>query len=123
MNSYLPPKAMWKVDGSPSGSGSRRPVNLQSGRVAAFVACCALTAPAAMAQTPQSPLPAAPAAVALPSGSGSTAFDDIVVTARRREEGIQSVPAAITAITEQELQAKQVNVTTSEWLTQGDGPD
>lgn len=47
----------------------------------------------------------AAAAAATPS---QTTLGEVVVTARRREENIQSVPAAITAITEADLQAKQV---------------
>lgn len=51
---------------------------------------------------------AAAAAAEAASASRSTALGEVVVTARRREENVQSVPAAITAITEADLQAKQV---------------
>ena len=46
---------------------------------------------------------------AAPPGDGIRAIEDIVVTARRREESIQSVPVAVTAFTGETLQAQQIN--------------
>src|SRR5258708_37755052 len=54
-------------------------------------------APTTMAQTDQ------PAAAA-PSG-----LEEIVVTARRKEERAQSIPIAITAFSQADLEKKQIN--------------
>ena len=49
--------------------------------------------------------PARPAPEAAPSSSG---LQEIVVTAQKREQGLQDVPVAITAITQDMLQANRV---------------
>lgn len=41
--------------------------------------------------------------------AGSDGFSDIIVTARRREEALQSVPVSITAITPEQLREKAIN--------------
>src|ERR1700748_2499369 len=43
---------------------------------------------------------------AQPVASGDTGFEEIIVTARRREERLQSVPVAITAFSPDTLQQK-----------------
>jgi iron complex outermembrane recepter protein len=53
----------------------------------------------AVAQTASTPAPAA----STPDGAG-----DIVVTARRREERLQDVPIAVTAVTEQAFERQQI---------------
>lgn len=45
------------------------------------------------------------------AATGARNFDDIVVTARRREESIQSVPVAVTAIGSEELRTKSIRTT------------
>ena len=68
----------------------------------ALVATTALTAAtSAFAQTP----PAAPAAAAADEGGG---LDEIIVTAQRREERLQDVPIAVTALTAATLEANRI---------------
>ncbi|OYX33709.1 MAG: hypothetical protein B7Z01_08120 [Brevundimonas subvibrioides] len=43
-----------------------------------------------------------------PGGQEASAVEDIVVTARRREEALQDVPIAVTAFTEEALQNQQI---------------
>src|SRR5271170_6929472 len=45
---------------------------------------------------------------AQPQDQGDDKLEQIVVTARRREEALQSVPAAITALTVQQLSEQQI---------------
>ncbi len=45
---------------------------------------------------------------AAPSASGANGLEEIVVTARKREERVQSVPLAITAFTQSDLEADHV---------------
>ena len=74
-----------------------------------LLASCALTVlPATlMAQTVQN---VAPNATAADSNSGPT-LDDIVVTAQKREQRLQDVPAAVSAISGSDLQARGVTET------------
>ncbi|HEY3695058.1 MAG TPA: TonB-dependent receptor, partial [Phenylobacterium sp.] len=53
---------------------------------------------AAFAQTPD----------AHASGSGGAAIEEVVVTARRRQESLQSVPVSVTALGTQELARKDI---------------
>lgn len=50
----------------------------------------------------------APAAFAQDDGQQARAIEDVVVTARRREESLQDAPLAISAITSQELKSARV---------------
>ena len=45
---------------------------------------------------------------AQPQDQGDDKLEQIVVTARRREEALQSVPAAVTALTSQQLREQQI---------------
>ena len=45
---------------------------------------------------------------AQPSAGAGTGLEEIVVTARRREEKLQTVPVAVTAFTGAEIQNKQI---------------
>src|SRR5882672_9423957 len=45
---------------------------------------------------------------AQPSATSATGMEEIVVTARRKEEKLQSVPIAITAFTQTDLEKKHV---------------
>jgi len=57
-------------------------------------------------------LPAIAQQPAQPSATGATGLEEIIVTARRREEKLQSVPLAIQAVTPQRLEQSRVqNVT------------
>lgn len=74
-------------------------------RLAVLGGICSLLPAVAAAQSMSSAAP--------PAGSGQTAsddgFSDIIVTARRREEALQSVPVSITAITPAQLREKAIN--------------
>lgn len=64
------------------------------------------------------------AAAALPafaqSASGSTSVEELVVTAQRREENLQNVPVAVTALTGQQLERNDVrDISRVEMLTPG----
>ena len=52
-------------------------------------------------------LPAAPA-LAQTGGTSAASLEEVVVTARRREERLQDVPVAVTAMTADKLQQGQV---------------
>ncbi|HVW67720.1 MAG TPA: TonB-dependent receptor plug domain-containing protein, partial [Steroidobacteraceae bacterium] len=90
------------------------PASTPAGRHAAVFAsatiCCAMAAgTAAGADLPDTQGPGAlregvPASATQSSG----ALEEVVVTARRREENMQTVPIAITAVTEETLQANNV---------------
>ena len=71
----------------------------------ASLAVLALTALPAYAQTPAG---AEPPAAATTTAANDAGFADIVVTARKRAESLQSVPIAITAIGAAELEARQI---------------
>jgi iron complex outermembrane receptor protein len=71
----------------------------------AFVSLVA--SPAALAQTPQQPEPAAQAAEVEPEQAHSR-IETIVVTARRREEDVQTTPVTLTAFSGDELQEKGI---------------
>src|ERR1700728_4653308 len=43
-----------------------------------------------------------------PAASSATDFEEVVVTARRKEERIQSVPIAITAFSQADIEKKQI---------------
>ncbi|MDE2412971.1 MAG: TonB-dependent receptor [Sphingomonadales bacterium] len=45
----------------------------------------------------------------LPSGDSASQVQEIIVTAQRREESLQKVPVAVTALSEQQLEAMRVN--------------
>ena len=66
--------------------------------LATTVAAIALTSGVASAQT------------VTPSNDGASQVDDIVVTARKREERLQDVPIAVTAVTGETLEREQINV-------------
>ncbi len=86
------------MNGYASGANSARPIR-KFGLAGLMFATC-LTAPAfasAQQATPPSSDP-----------NQSTVLEDIVVTARRREERLQEVPIAVTALSEQVLQEKGV---------------
>jgi iron complex outermembrane recepter protein len=73
-------------------------------RLVVFGGICSLLPAVAAAQSAPSAVP--------PAGSDQTIsdrFSDIIVTARRREEALQSVPVAITAITPEQLREKAIN--------------
>jgi len=53
-------------------------------------------------------LGAAQAQDATPAAQGMSNLDEVVVTARRREENMQDVPAAVTALSEQQMRAQQI---------------
>ena len=60
-------------------------------------------------------LPVSGPAVAADAGAEVSGIEQIVVTARRREENLQNVPVAITALTAEQLQEQ--NVRTLEDMT------
>jgi iron complex outermembrane receptor protein len=66
-----------------------------------------LGASVAIVSLHQPSLAQSPAAAA-PTSSGTSGFDEIVVTARRREERLQSVPIAVTAFTQQEIEQNHI---------------
>ena len=76
----------------------------------ASVGVLAVAAMPAWAQVPAGTAPqdAAPAAGSSATGSPATGFADIVVTARKRSESLQSVPIAITAIGAGEIEQRQI---------------
>jgi len=49
------------------------------------------------------------AQTAQPAASGSTGLEEIVVTARRREERVQTIPLAITAFSGEDIEKKHIN--------------
>ena len=68
------------------------------------------TAPAATAEAgPPDTQPSAPAATAAPSNPADTQGNDIVVTAQRREQTLQNVSVAVTAISSDRLANAHVN--------------
>lgn len=83
-------------------------MNIDSIRVARGAACslaalsCALAAPAFA----QDQAPAAQAETAQPGGTGGLA--DIVVTARKRQESVQDVPVAVTALSAEMIQKQDL---------------
>ncbi len=84
-------------------------MNAQRMMVAVLLASSALVAPAALAQTADGP---SPATQAQPTGAQAAAQDatgDIIVTAQKREQSLQSVPASVVALTTQRLQ--DLNIT------------
>ena len=52
---------------------------------------------------------AAPALAQTAPDGGATAVDDIIVTAQKREESIQDVPIAVTALTSETLEAMRID--------------
>ncbi|CAN5238999.1 TonB-dependent receptor [soil metagenome] len=86
------------MNGHASGAISARP-NRKFGLAGLMVATCLTTPAFAFAQqaTPPSSDP-----------NHATMLEDIVVTARRREERLQEVPIAVTALSEQVLEEKGV---------------
>src|SRR5450755_2259802 len=64
---------------------------------AASLLVLALAQPAVAQQTDQ------------PAASAGSGLEEIVVTARRREERVQSVPIAITAFSQADLEKKQIH--------------
>lgn len=74
--------------------------------IALMSGCSALASQAALAQT-DAPEQAAPAATDI------AGFEDIVVTARRREESLQDVPISVSALSNQALEARQISDATS----------
>jgi len=60
------------------------------------------------AWTASSPQQAAAQEAQASAGSGSLTLEEVVVTARRKEERLQSVPIAVTAFTAADLQAHQI---------------
>ena len=94
-------------------SGKRR----QRIGVLAGVSSIGLLAAPAIAQD-QASLPAAPAAV--DASATDTGIGEIVVTAQRRSENLQNVPISITAITGQQLAARNItDLTTLNTITPG----
>ncbi|MCW6534773.1 TonB-dependent receptor [Sphingomonas lycopersici] len=72
-----------------------------------FALITALGAPPALAQTaPAAPQQAAPAPADNSSGAG---IGDIVVTAQKRAENVQNVPIAISAVSSQFLQSRDIS--------------
>ncbi|MFS0738782.1 TonB-dependent receptor [Sphingomonas sp. 1P06PA] len=72
----------------------------------ATVSLAALMAGSAQAQTADpTSAPLAPAAEATTAGTG---IEDIVVTARRRDKSLQTIPVAISAITPQQIQQRDI---------------
>lgn len=56
-----------------------------------------------------SPIPSQPSSIQAPSGAASQGqVEEVVVTARRTAESLQSTPIAVTALSARELQARQV---------------
>ena len=56
-----------------------------------------------------SPGPTAAQAQQEPSGPAAESLDEIVVTAQRRAESLQTVPVAVSAFTEAQLESRQVS--------------
>ncbi len=75
-----------------------------------FVGAVLLATTSAIAQTaPQTGQPSEP--VADDGQTSTTTSGDIVVTAQRRSERLQDVPLAVTALTSEDLQTRQINNT------------
>jgi iron complex outermembrane receptor protein len=86
------------MNGHASGANSARPIR-KFGLASLLLATC-LTAPT-LASAQQATPP-------LSDLNQATVLDDVVVTARRREERLQEVPVAVTALSEQALEEKGV---------------
>ena len=83
-------------------------------RAAAFGLLALLSSTSVFAQAvpAQSPPPQAAKSNTTPATSPeSSANTDIVITAQRREERLQDVPVAVTALTSKDLQTRQINNT------------
>lgn len=61
--------------------------------------------------------PAAVAAETKPAASEAKGFDEVVVTARRRDENLESVPLAVSAISAEQLNERQVRTDSDLQLT------
>src|SRR3954447_25905251 len=87
-----PPRAAQKS----VGEGT---VTARSARILLTCTCLAGAVPLAPAFAQQA---------AQPSAGSGTALEEIVVTARRKEEKLQSIPVAVTALTPVEIQNKGI---------------
>lgn len=72
----------------------------------------ALTSASVVALTFAAGAPAMAWAQSAPQASASADLAEVVVTARRREERLQDVPVAVTAVTGEELKSRSVNAIT-----------
>src|SRR4051794_15519289 len=92
---------LWRALRTSQAAPNKQREGKMTGRIAKTLFACTCLAGAIPA------IPASAQPAAQPSASG-TGLEEIVVTARRREEKLQTVPVAVTAFSPKELEQKAI---------------